>query len=351
MPDYKNYTAEDFLADESFVNSLLHQNEADVQLWKERRDAGLLNEAAWQQAIMLLTVMKENSLSFINRDHEYDKLQALIAANKPTIQSTGVIKPMTARAGIYRLFKWQAAAAILVIGVAAWFLFKPSSGSSESRQNFHAVATTGNNHIKKVTLPDGSEVILNGNSSVSIGPDFNKDKREVLLQGTAFFEVAKNPAKPFTVISGAVSTTALGTSFYIHQSSNAAPTTVSLLTGKVRIDAAGVSSVNLIPYEKAVYAKGEEQMAKATYNRDELVNWTNGTIVLKNAGWEEVQHIFEEYFDRKLVVETAIKHTQQKEISFTGEFKADQPEALLSSLEFTYDLKYTIQNKTVNIAF
>ncbi len=129
-------------------------------------------------------------------------------------------------------YAWPAAAAVLILVAAGWYLFQSAANRPTPVKDFIAFAATKQD-IRKVTLPDGSTVILNGNSSISITPGFNNKKREVLLNGTAFFQVAKDPNKPFTVISGRVSTTALGTSFYIHQSSNKAPTTVSLLTGKV----------------------------------------------------------------------------------------------------------------------
>ncbi|WP_315824453.1 DUF4974 domain-containing protein [Paraflavitalea speifideaquila] len=85
---------------------------------------------------------------------------------------------------------------------------------------------------------------------------------------------------------------------------------------------------------------------KSTFDQNALVNWTKGMVIFKNANWEQVRNIIEEYFDKKLVFDN-----DKKDISFTGEFKADQLESILSSLEFTYDLKYTIHNQTVNIAF
>jgi ferric-dicitrate binding protein FerR (iron transport regulator) len=333
MPDYKNYTAEDYLADESFVNYLLLRNEADVALWKNRQEAGQVNQEAFTQATSLFFILREQHNAVpVNKEEEWAKLQQLVRA-------------ITNRRGQpFLRYLWPAAAAVLIIAAATWFFFPASSGSHTPVKDFVAFAATQTN-ISHVILPDGSEVILNGNSSISLAPGFNKSKREVLLNGTAFFQVAKNPDKPFTVISGEVNTTALGTSFYIHQSSTAAPTTVSLLTGKVRVDVKGRSSVRLVPYEKAIYQQ-EKQLVKSTFDNDALVNWTRGMIIFRKANWEQVKSIIEEYFDKELVIPG-----NTKDISFTGEFKADQLESILSSLKFTYDLKYTIQNQTVNIAF
>jgi transmembrane sensor len=343
MPDYKNYTIEDYLVDESFVNYLLRQNEADIAQWKSRKETNQLDPAVLAQATQLFFALKEQHKGVnINKAEELVKLQQMIAATGAPVY---MMNSESRRKRSFLRYAWPAAAAVLIIAAATWYFYPSHRESVTPDKSFMAFAATQNN-IQRFTLPDGSEVILNGNSSINLAPGFNKTKREVQLIGTAFFQVAKNPDKPFTVVSGAVSTTALGTSFYIHQSSNAAPTTVSLLTGKVRVDVKGQSSVHLVPYEKASY-QHEEQLAKSTFDNDALVNWTKGLVIFKKANWEQVKSIIEEYFDKKLVITT----NNPKDISFTGEFKADQLESILSSLEFTYDLKYTIQNQTVNIAF
>ncbi|AXY77983.1 DUF4974 domain-containing protein [Paraflavitalea soli] len=345
MSDYKNFTAEDLLANESFVNYLLQQNEADIQLWNSRKAAGLLQEQEYQRAIQLFAALRtQHTTVHINKEEEQEKLQQMIAGQQEADRATVKIISVNRKKQPFLRYAWPAAAAVLILVAASWYLFQSAGNKPTPEKDFVAFAVTKQD-IRKVTLPDGSAVILNGNSSISITPGFNNKKREVLLNGTAFFQVAKNPDKPFIVISGRVSTTALGTSFYIHQSSNEAPTTVSLLTGKVRVEVEGQPAVHLVPYEKGIY-HSEQELVKTTFDKDALVNWTKGMVLFKNANWEQVKNVIEEYFDKKLVI-----GTYKKDISFTGEFKADQLESILSSLEFTYDLKYTIQNQTVNIAF
>lgn len=345
MPDFKHLTAEDLLADESFVNYLLQQNETDTALWKSRKAAGLLNDQEYIRATQLLAALREqHTATHINKEQEQEKLRQLMAGQEGVSRTAAEIVPVSRSKQPFLRYAWPAAAAVLLIVAAAWYLLQFTANQSTPVKDFVTFAATSH-EVRKVTLPDGSAVILNGNSSVSLAPAFNNKKREVLLNGTAFFQVAKNPDKPFTVISGRVSTTALGTSFYIHQSSNEAPTTVSLLTGKVRVDVEGQSSVQLVPYEKGIYHQ-EQELVKSTFDKDALVNWTKGMVIFKKANWEQVKNVIEEYFDKKLVI-----GNYKKDISFTGAFKADQLESILSSLEFTYDLKYTIQNQTVNIAF
>lgn len=333
MSDYQSFTAADLLADESFVNYLLRQNEADQARWEAIIASGGVPAGVFREATDLFhTLRTQGAAKATPTAADLHKLKQLMNRGNTTTKVRAITRWWPA-----------AAAAILVIVAATWFL-QPESQSARQINNFVAFAAT-DQHIQKVTLPDGSTVMLNGNSSVSLSPGFNQQKREVLLKGTAFFQVARNPDKPFTVISGDVSTTALGTSFYIHQSSNQAPTTVSLLTGKVRVEVAGQSPIHLVPYEQGVYHTKKE-LVKTTFDNNMLVNWTKGMVIFNNANWDQVKNTIEDFFDKQLIIGHG-----KKDISFTGAFKADQLESILSSLEFTYDLKYTINNQTVNIAF
>ncbi|WP_276484864.1 FecR family protein [Paraflavitalea pollutisoli] len=335
MSDYQSFTAADLLADESFVNYLLRHNETDQLRWQQRIAAGEVSASVLQEASDLFFALRgQGAVKEAPTAAQLDQLKQLMNRQTPVHQP------------VRKLYRWwpaAAAAAVLIIVAATWWA---QSGRSTATpvKDFVAFAATAQ-HIQRVTLPDGSTVLLNGNSSVSLSPGFNKQKREVLLKGTAFFQVARNPEKPFTVISGDVSTTALGTSFYIHQSSNQAPTTVSLLTGKVRVEVAGQSPIHLVPYEQGVY-QTKKDLVKTTFDNNMLVNWTKGMVIFNNANWDQVKNTIEEFFDKQLIIGNG-----RKDISFTGAFKADQLESILSSLEFTYDLKYTINNQTVNIAF
>src|SRR5699024_6685187 len=97
----------------------------------------------------------------------------------------------------------------------AWLLIDPIE--NEQAGKVPAVISLEAPQGIKLTkvLPDGSKVILNSNSSISYTDGFAKDKRELTLQGEGFFQVTKDPARPFTVHTGNIATTALGTSFNV----------------------------------------------------------------------------------------------------------------------------------------
>lgn len=84
-------------------------------------------------------------------------------------------------------------------------------------------------------LPDGSHVRLFGQSHIRYVKDFTESARDIELVGRAYFEVASDPKRPFSVLAAGTKTTALGTSFTISTQSGNQAVTVALHTGKVLV--------------------------------------------------------------------------------------------------------------------
>jgi transmembrane sensor len=120
-----------------------------------------------------------------------------------------------------------AAAAVALIGAGAW-----RWQSVREKNHLRHVATEAGG-LKRIELPDGSQVYVNANSSVDVR--FTASERSVRLErGEAHFAVAKDPARPFVVTAGEVSVRAVGTAFNVRRGAQAVEIVVA--EGKVRID-------------------------------------------------------------------------------------------------------------------
>ncbi len=84
-------------------------------------------------------------------------------------------------------------------------------------------------------LPDGSVVTLSPKSAIDYTEDASKHTREALLSGEAFFQVKRNPEKPFLVYTQEIVTKVLGTSFWVKASNASSQVEVSVVTGKVSV--------------------------------------------------------------------------------------------------------------------
>jgi transmembrane sensor len=96
----------------------------------------------------------------------------------------------------------------------------------------HKNSTSG---TLRMVLPDSSTVELKPGAEISYAKVWDDQKREVRLTGEAFFEVVKNPKRPFYVYGGNVVTKVLGTSFSVNAVKNATSIEVAVRTGKVSV--------------------------------------------------------------------------------------------------------------------
>jgi len=154
-------------------------------------------------------------------------------------------KSATAPAAHYPYFRWMAVAAsvLLVVGLSWQFIFKKQRTSITSASPVAKTKNIFNNTLQKITftLSDGSTIELSPNSTLSYAENFSSLKREVILNGEANFNIAKDVARPFSVVSNAVLITVLGTRFTVNsfEANNAAK--VILHEGKVMVKISGSS--------------------------------------------------------------------------------------------------------------
>jgi transmembrane sensor len=135
---------------------------------------------------------------------------------------------------------------------------------------------------QKITLADGSRVVLKPGSSLVYNKNFNKTKRELHLHGEAFFDVTKNPHKPFIVHAGKLTAEVLGTSFNIKNAEDSKNVLVDVLSGKVSVyaekKAPNVSnstsdrpSVILTPNQRVKYLSAENRLVKSIVETPKFV--------------------------------------------------------------------------------
>ena len=172
-----------------------------------------------------------------------------------------------------RLRPWLAAAASVLVALSCWyFLSKRNTNDVLSKLDLNAndsVVEIKNTSGKpqRIPLEDGSIVVLKKSSSISFPEHFGKQSRLVYLHGEAFFEIKRNPAKPFIVSTGALMTKVLGTSFNVKSYDESASVEVQVKTGRVSVyEGADDKAINrngviLTPNQKIVFDKKSKKIA------------------------------------------------------------------------------------------
>ncbi len=175
----------------------------------------------------------------------------------------------------YRLYKITAIAATLLLCIASGALL--TNLLTEKNRNMHIVST-GKQDMNSLLLSDGTKVKIGAGSKLIYPESFAQGKRTVQLDGQAFFDVVANPEKPFTVMAGEVTVTALGTSFEIFCDKHNNKVETILLTGKVLVDyknsvTGKTKSSMLSPDRILTVALNTGEMKVYTKNSDEYTAW------------------------------------------------------------------------------
>lgn len=248
-------------------------------------------------------------------------------------------------------FITKIAASLLIIGTLSYYFY---SGLPDIDKTETSVALIQKKNIagqkSKIYLPDGSQVWLNAESEISFPEQFEIGKREVTLEGEAFFDVVKNPDQPFIVHAGNVSTTVLGTSFSIKAFPEESMAYVALNTGKVKVNidnGKDGEALYLNPGEAIRYDKKHQKSMKEAIDRDTFFSWKDGVIVFEDAHMEEVIGTLCRWYG----VQFQIENTAKEDWSYTGSFDNEALENVLRSMSFTKDFSYEINQKNVQIKF
>lgn len=197
----------------------------------------------------------------------------------------------------------------------------------------------------KLALADGTTVIINSASVLRFPVNINAaNLREVYLEkGEAFFQVAKNPNKPFIVHANGMDVKVLGTTFNVNTYTKTTRTT--LVEGKVEAKSASQSTI-LAPNQQAVFNTQSNALTKADVDVLPYVAWANGKIVFEEATLDEVMEQLSLWYDYDVVFES----DKIKKVHFSGEIERySDIKVILNIIEQTGGVKFGIKNRRIYV--
>lgn len=227
------------------------------------------------------------------------------------------------------LWKYWAAAAVVGLFVGIGFLI---NGNGTSVNSVLALKK------ENIQLKDGSVVYLNANAEFSYPLTFDGSTREVeLKKGEAFFEVERNPEKPFIIHAGKVSVTVLGTSFNTKVNEDSVEVIVS--TGKVSVEGENGKAM-LTPGKRAVYYLKQEKILSGENSDPNFLAWKSGLLVFNNTPVHVVLNKVAELYG--VQIEYNVSDVAGRQL--TGRYKTDNLEQLLQVITMSVDLDLDTAN-------
>jgi transmembrane sensor len=185
---------------------------------------------------------------------------------------------------------------------------KQSQQDSEDERSMTVSTPRGGQY--QIKLPDGTKVWMNAASSIKFPARFSGAERRISLAGEAYFEVSKNEAQPFIVMTGQQEITVLGTHFNINAYSDEPAARTTLLEGAVRVSSSQSTSsslrgakqsdnaIVLKPGQQAVMTAGSIKVSKA--NLEEAISWKNGKFRFSNESIESLMRKVSRWYNVKV---------------------------------------------------
>lgn len=236
-------------------------------------------------------------------------------------------------------FKYAVAAAVLIVcGCLAYWFTRPSK----------IVVAAAPGKVEKRLLPDGSTVWLNDNSSVVYYSNFSGHRNIVLQQGEAFFEVKKDAAHPFTVLSNGVSTTVKGTSFSVKMIDRTGDVKVSVVTGKVLVHKQQDTLGYLLPGQRLRFIKQQNKASTDSAQAGEANAWIHGDVFLQNASLTEVMQWLHDHFNVSVENKRTL-YTGDYYLQVKRDISVQEVIRILNLLGSKDHIRFSLHNQTVFI--
>jgi transmembrane sensor len=318
----------------------------DAAFWSQRlKGEGDLDQSAFddwlasdpRHAEALMQVDTANG--FVDEHLNAPELLLMRSEALQRAHRSGANRWKTGKEAVTRRVMLSGAAAPVAAAVGAGFLlWRPTTSYA-----------TGVGEQRTVTLADNSRVFLDANSHLMVAMT-NDARRIDLLSGRAHFEVAKDPARPFSVHADDKVVTAVGTAFTVEY--RQARVAVTLVEGRILVKEqvsgkpAKVLTDAIKPSQQLVMAAGAETpelVDKVDLQRS--MGWRDGTLNFDDERLEDVAGRMNDYSKTRIVVDG----TAARSLRISGTFRAGETGAFVEAIESYYPVRAETAGDTVII--
>lgn len=279
---------------------------------------------AWMEA------SDENKRLFFKERRLYD---AMLLLGDETKQKKEIDKRKLSLSSLRTEFLKIAAVVAITLGGTYLYQQFPTDNELMAMQTISVPAGQRVN----VTLPDGTNVWLNARTTIKYPISFNSDKRQVVLDGEAYFDVAKNKKIPFVVHTDKCDVEVLGTKFNIDAYSDRGEFETTLMEGSVKVASVADPSqtLTLAPDSKVLLKDGRLTVVPVdNYNP---YRWKEGLICFRNESFVGIMKDFEKYYG----INIQVKNKDTLQYFYTGKFRQTDGidyalRVLQKDIRFTY---------------
>jgi len=259
----------------------MQENSANNKIWflmsrSLSGEATIDEEETLQQMLLQDAVMQQQYDLLKRMWHKEEQPVTAVAGKESTEDISHILKKAKTETAAqvvnmhskYR-YAWRvaAAAAVIILCIGGWYINSSQTAAVIDTQQLEAQ----NGSRTRTILPDGSNVWLNAGSHISFHKNFTGATREVTLEGEAYFDVVKQPGRPFIVHVSGYDIKVLGTAFNVKSYQTDTTVETTLLRGLVQVTSRGTpgqTPIFLHPNEKLIVHKAPDAGNTATLKPD-----------------------------------------------------------------------------------
>jgi transmembrane sensor len=278
-----------------------------------------------------------NSEKEINVDKAWNNLYSRLKEN-------GLVekRPVIRRSLAGRTWLSIAAAAAILLGIGTAIIYLNDRGIL-SRNT--VIATSENEKNLQVTLPDGSNVILNRNTRLSYRANFGKHVRNVTLSGEAFFDVTHDKNHPFTIDAGKANVKVLGTSFNVITNNPESEVEVYVKTGQVMVSSS-TGSQNLV-LDPGYVGKVDSRTSQKEVNRNpNYLSWNTGHLEYNGQTLNVVFRDLKRVYNMDIVAD----NPNILKMPWTAPIDNEPQETIIRLICANFNLSYTKDGNVYHLA-
>lgn len=255
---------------------------------------------------------------------------------KPLVKKQSKTKTLN-----YQLLK-QASIFILLIGLGAVLQYLVSQQLYPNKfiypDNYYVKAPLG--QMTNLELPDGSLVMLNSGTTITYSGDFSSGKREVYIEGEAFFDVKKDSKHPFVVKSKLLDVKVYGTNFNVNAYPNDKTFSATLVEGSISVlNKEGQEIGMLTPGDKAYFSENQVNVSVSKVDTEIYTSWKEGLVTYRNEKLEDIAKQIERWYNVEIIIQ---KEGLGDERYFGSILKNKPIDQILEVLKLTTSFQYEI---------
>ncbi len=341
-------SAQEFIANSSFRRWVYRPTDADTAQWTSWLAEHPDDQASMEQARDFL-LRARGDLPYLSDAFVSERIDRLMAAAGETSQRPALIRPLIG----WRLAGMAASVLLVLVGGLwgwqQWRAHQAAALATLVRQPANPLVVVVNRQAtaRLVQLPDGSLVRLQPSAGVRYRQRNTGPQREVQLTGTAFFEVVKNPAKPFFVHANGLTARVIGTSFTVQAPRAGQPTRILVRTGRVAVypsnhpeQAGGRSPVVLTANQTATYSPAVNRIdpAPATPAQQLALPMPPTAFVFRRTPLAQVFQALERAYGVRIEYDKARLGQRTLTARLDDESLFDKLSIIAASLDLSYQL-------------